>query len=410
MASIWKHPKSRFWYARYLDRDGVWRNASTKSTDRKTAQKLSDEYESAAKSRRTATQARRVISRLHTEITGETLPSSSVRAFVANWLLEKRGTAKATQAFYKNSVTRFLDHLDALADDELTMVTKENIVTFRNALLEKLSSKATNHHLKVVKMLFRAAKRDGFVVDDPSEFVETIREKQADKKRRRPLTLDEVRAVLPHADNEWRSMILFGLYTGQRLGDIARLTWANVDLDKGQVRLVTQKTGAVLLIPMAGPLREHIEKLPAPDARPELARLHPRACALVEKSGQSGTLSNQFADILALAGLRKKKAHRATTGEGRGGRHETDSISFHSLRHTAVTLLKEAGIPVSNRGKFESLLIEIEPVQGKRVSGPFYSAIFLEGDWMERKRPARTRRERKRVFSLFMAPRFPGRH
>jgi integrase len=25
-------------------------------------------------------------------------------------------------------------------------------------------------------------------------------------------------------------MILFGLYTGQRLGDIARLTWANVDL------------------------------------------------------------------------------------------------------------------------------------------------------------------------------------
>lgn len=347
MASIWKHPKSQFWYARYLSKDGRWRNASTKSTDRKAAQKLADEYEGASKSRRTATQVRRVLSRLHAEITGETLPSSSVRAFVANWLLEKRGTAKATQAFYQNSITKFLAHLDALADDELTMVTKENIVTFRNALQEKLSSKATNHHLKVVKMLFRAAKRDGYVVDDPSEFVETIREKQADKKRRRPFTLDEVRAVLAHADDEWRSMILCGLYTGQRIGDIARLTWANVDLDKAQVRLVTQKTGAVLLIPMAAPLREHIESLPAPDARPELAPLHPRACALVEKSGQSGTLSNQFADILALAGLRKKKAHRATTGEGRGGRHENESLSFHSLRHTAVTLLKEAGIPAA---------------------------------------------------------------
>ena len=29
------------------------------------------------------------------------------------------------------------------------------------------------------------------------------------------------------ADPEWQSMILFGLYTGQRLGDVARLTWVS---------------------------------------------------------------------------------------------------------------------------------------------------------------------------------------
>ncbi|MBK8038116.1 MAG: site-specific integrase [Verrucomicrobiaceae bacterium] len=347
MASVWKHPKSRFWYARYLGPDGRWRNASTKTTERKAAMKLADEYEGAAKARRTATQARRVLSRLHAEITGEALPSSSVRAFVANWLHEKRGTSKSTQAFYQNSATKFLVHLEALADDELSMVAKEHIVTFRNAMLEKLSAKATNHHLKVVKMLFRAGRRDGFIVDDPSEFVETIREKQADKKRRRPFSLDQIRAVLAVADDEWRSMVLFGLYTGQRIGDIARLTWANVDLDKGQVRLVTQKTSAVLLIPMAAPLREHIESLPAPDARPELAPLHPRACALLERNGKSGTLSNQFADLLALAGLRMKKAHRATTGAGRDGRHQNEQLSFHSLRHSAVTLLKEAGVPAA---------------------------------------------------------------
>lgn len=352
MASIWKHPKSRFWYARYLGPDGRWRNASTKTTERKAAMKIADEFEGASKARRTATQARRVLSRLHAEITGEALPSSSVRAFVANWLHEKRGTSKSTQAFYQNSATKFLTHLDTLADDELSMVAKEHIVSFRNAMLEKLSAKATNHHLKVVKMLFRAARRDGFVVDDPSEFVETIREKKADKKRRRPFSLDEIRAVLSVADDEWRSMILFGLYTGQRIGDIARLTWANVDLDKSQVRLVTQKTGAALRIAMALPLREHIESLPAPDVRPDRAPLHPRACALLERNGKSGTLSNQFADLLALAGLRMKKAHRATTGEGRDGRHDNEQLSFHSLRHSAVTLLKEAGIPAAVVQKF----------------------------------------------------------
>jgi integrase len=347
MASVWKHPKSRFWFARYLSIDGRWRNASTKTTERKAALKIADEYEAGAKARRTATQARRVLSRLHAEITGEVLPSSSVHAFVANWLLEKKGTAKATQVFYQNSTSQFLTHLGKLADDELSMVTKEHIVTFRNALLERLSSKAANHHLKVVKMLFRAAKRDGFIVDNPSEFVETVKGKAHERKRRRPFTLDQIRAVLAVADDEWRSMILFGLYTGQRIGDIARLTWANLDLDKSQIRLITQKTGAPLLIPMAAPLSEHIETLSAPDVRPDLAPLHPRCFAMVEKQGKSGTLSNQFADLLALAGLRVKKAHRATSGEGRAGRHENETLSFHSLRHTAVTLLKEAGIPAA---------------------------------------------------------------
>jgi integrase len=347
MACIWKHPESKYWFARFLDKDGRYRNASTKSTDRKAALKLAEEFESVAKARRTATQCRRVISRLHAEITGEVLPSSSVRAFVASWLNEKKGTSVSTQAFYRNSTTKFLAHIGPLADEELSSVSKEHILNFRNASMERLSPKAVNHHVKVVKMLFRAAKRDGYLVDDPSEFVETVKQKAHEKKRRRPFTLDQIRAVLSVADEEWRSMILFGLYTGQRIGDVASLTWANLDLDREQIRLVTQKTGAPLVIPMAAPIKAHIEKMSAPDARPELSPLHPRAQAIRQRHGNSGLLSNQFADLLAAAGLREKKPHRKTTGEGRDGRHDNETLSFHSLRHSAVTLLKEAGIPAA---------------------------------------------------------------
>lgn len=306
---------------------------------------MAEEFEAVSKARRTASQCRRVISRLHAEITGEVLPSSTVGAFVECWLREKAGTSKATQDFYKSSTKRFLAHLGPLADDELSMISKEHLVSFRNTIREKLSAKATNHYLKVVKMLFRAAKRDGYLVDDPSEFVETIQDKGHERKRRRPFTLDQIRSVLTVADSEWHSMILCGLYTGQRLGDIARLTWANVDLDKGQIKLVTRKTGNALTIPIATPLRTSIDTLPTPDARPELAPLHPRAFEIVAKQGRSGSLSNQFADILVAAGLREKKPHRVTTGEGRDGRRTAEALSFHSLRHSAVTFLKEAGIP-----------------------------------------------------------------
>jgi integrase len=54
-------------------------------------------------------------------------------------------------------------------------------------------------------------------------------------------------------------------------------------------------------------------------------------------------LSNQFADLLAQAGLRRKKPHRKNADGGsdrRGG-----ELSFHCLRDTAVTMMKEAGIP-----------------------------------------------------------------
>ena len=51
----------------------------------------------------------------------------------------------------------------------------------------------------------------------------------------------ELEAVLSVADPEWQSMILFGLYSGQRLMDIARLTWANIDLIRNELRLVTAK-------------------------------------------------------------------------------------------------------------------------------------------------------------------------
>jgi integrase len=352
MASVWKHPKSKYWYARFLGPDGRWRNASTRKTDRKQALKTADEYEAAGQARRTAAQVRRVISRLHGEITGESLPCSSVSAFVSAWLAEKKGTAASTQTFYKNSTKKFLLHLGPVANEELSMIAKDHVLAFRNEMLETLSPKAVNHHLKVVKMVFRSARRDGYIIDDPSEFVETVREKTGTAKRRRPFTLDEVRAVFAVADDEWRSMILFGLYTGQRLGDIARLTWANVDLGRNEIRLVTQKTGASLLIPMAPPLREHVDSLPTPDSRPDEAPLHPKAFALLVQKGKTGTLSNRFADLLALAGLREKKPHRASTGEGRAGRHQLEALSFHSLRHTAVTFLKEAGIPAAVVQKF----------------------------------------------------------
>lgn len=65
-----------------------------------------------------------------------------------------------------------------------------------------------------------------------------------------------------------------------------------------------------------------------------------------QRQGKSGHLSNQFTDLLAEAGLREKKTHRknADGKNGRGRGSSAGGLSFHCLRHTALTLMKEAGI------------------------------------------------------------------
>ena len=191
-------------------------------------------------------------------------------------------------------------------------------------------------------MVFKDARDRALLVDAPTEFVKTVKSRKV--LERRPFTMDEIRGVLVHCDDEWRSMVLFGLYTGQRLGDIARFQWKNVDMRKKTISLATSKTDKELIIPLPPDLHNHLAALPVPitDAQP----IHPSASAIVAAQGKTGHLSNQFGKILAKAGLRKVTTHK-TTGKGRSAKRETNGLSFHSLRRSTATYLHEAGVPQS---------------------------------------------------------------
>jgi len=343
MAFLWKHPESKYFMARFTDVNGKRRNRSTKSTNRKEAQKIADAYESATRKRRTAKQVRDVISELHREITGEEFPTQTFRAFAEAWLDRKQlEVSNATSVSYKKTVSKFIAFLLERADADMTEITSDDLLRFRNQEAKGLTPRTVNQYLKCLRMLFRAARQDKVITEDPSEFVSAT--KRATIKERRPFTIAELQSVMAVADGEWKSMIRFGLYTGQRLGDIARLKWGNVDLRKSEIRLVAQKTNKALVLPIATPLKQHIESLMAQEGRD--APVHPSAFAVVDKQGRSGTLSNQFADLLAKAGLRKKASHKKGASKGgRGGVRVTGELSFHCLRHTAVTMMKEAGAP-----------------------------------------------------------------
>jgi integrase len=340
MASITKKSNSRFWFACFRDVNGRQRRRSTFQTDRKKALKVAEGYEQVATRKRSPMSVRETIAKLYRETYGEQLPIATVREFIGAWIKEKESeVAPATMERYKESAKKLLIFLGDLADHDLNVVNRRFLIEFRGAIAKQIAPGTANLVLGHVRMIFKAAKRDSYIVEDPTEFLEPVYNSGNDG--RRPFTIPEIQRVLEIADDEWKSLILCGLYTGQRLYDLAALTWDNVDLVRSEIRLKTRKTGKRLILPIAPPLRKHLDNLPQSDIPG--APLHARAFDVVSRQGRSGSLSNQFVALLTQAGFREKKTQGA--GKGRSAKREVSKLSFHSLRHTAVSLLKDAGIP-----------------------------------------------------------------
>jgi integrase len=344
MASLRKHPRSPFWFACYTLPDGRRTQRSTGTNDKRKALTIALKYEDAARDagagRFIESRARKVIADIYAMANVETLPSSTCRAFVKTWLDRKALEAdENTHERYEGVLKRFLTHLKGKADADIKKVTPTDVSSFRDGIAESLSVASANLMLKVLRSAFGTARREGLLDDNPAERV-TILKRQS-RFERRPFSLPELKRILEGADDEWRGIILFGLYTGQRLGDIVSLTWQNIDLPREEIRFTTGKTSRRQILPLVGPVLQYMEKLTAGDD-PE-AQLFPKAYAVLKRDGRVGNLSNQFYKLLVSAGLAAKRDHHRK-GKGRSAARELNALSFHSLRHTATSLLKAAGV------------------------------------------------------------------
>jgi integrase len=341
MASVHKRPRSRYWAAAFTLSDGTRCYRSTKETSRKLAQQIADHWEHAATIQATETQARKVLSDIVERIHGDKVTAESFSDYKVRWLATKeKEAAPPTFAHYSTVMKEFASFLGDRASRPLHHITPRLITEYRDIVATRSAARTANNKLKVLRTFLQSAWRDGLIPENPAAKVVGVR---AVDSRRRPFTLPELRLLLRHANGEWRGLIVFGLYTGQRLKDVASLTWANIDTERGEIRLQTSKTGRQQIIPMHRVLVKHLELLPSADT-PE-APLFPSAYLVAARRRDTSALSQQFHGILVSAGLAKPRPEKwKPTGAGRNARRVQNEVTFHSLRHTATSLLKQAGV------------------------------------------------------------------
>lgn len=240
------------------------------------------------------------------------------------FLTTKSGeTSIATLRAYKTNLRDFLDWLGERHNDDLNEIRTADMANYRNHLLSRVSQTTATNKIKSLKAMFTAACKDGSCLQEPTANLKLKKKAQSQQNaERRAFTLDELKVV--REVGEWESMILFGLYTGQRLGDLATLKWSNINLQKEELRIQTRKTGRSITIPLAPPLLDYLlTQVEAPDD-PNVY-LHPRIAESYAKG--SATASNQFTALLSQCGLRDSVSHQSKD-KGRGNQQASKLIGF----------------------------------------------------------------------------------
>ena len=353
MPSIHRQPGRPYWFCAFsifdpqtLSSKRVFR--STKTKDKKQALEICRAWHKAALKARNGLlnedSARAIIAQGVSDVllaaSTESLPSASIKSWCESWLRAKAvETEESTQARYKRVIERFTEFLgDAKAKRDLQTLHANDVARFRDREARELSRSTANIGVKVLRVCFGEAVRQGLLTVNP---VRVKPLKSSGEAKRRAFTLAEIKRILKACrDNvEWRGLILFGLYLSQRLGDLAKLTWRAVDLHSGEIAFTARKTGRRIVLPLVQPLVDYLSALPASD-NPN-AYIFPNSA----QHKRTASLSNQFREILVEAGLVEPlpRGHRST-GRGRSEAREMSEISFHSLRHSAVTMLKAAGV------------------------------------------------------------------
>jgi len=136
------------------------------------------------------------------------------------------------------------------------------------------------------------------------------------------------------------------LHTGLRAGDAANLTWGEVDLENGFIRVLMEKTENIVTIPISNQLREVLLD-------------HP-------------TKENQIFDGLETDNKRQKVRERVKKSLRIAG-FDPRRAGLHTFRHTFASRLVMKGVPLIQISKWlghrdismTQIYAHLEPTSGK---------------------------------------------
>lgn len=208
-----------------------------------------------------------------------------------------------------------------LAKRILASLLSVDFTQYKKERLKTVGPKTVLLELGVLSAVFNTAKGEWSIpVENP---IATVRKPTVPKGRKRRLgQIEEERLLIAAAESKSATLttcIVLALETGMRRGEIAELTWSQIDLHNHVIRLELTKNGDERAVPLSEAAEAAIRALPRPLRGGRLTAFH-----------DSNGLGAAFRRACERAGI--------------------EDLHFHDLRHEAASRLAKK-MPVATLAK-----------------------------------------------------------
>ncbi len=323
---VFQNEKTNKWFARvtYTDRNGKRRNIQRQVENKSKGNELLKEL-------------------IHS-IENDGASSIEAEKLTFNFLADHYTKHYLTEAKYVNgrkvsglrsarTVRGYMKTLrDYFGKQKLRTLTYEDLLTFRNKRLntathqsEQRSIATVNREMAYLRRLLNIAERNGWINRNPFKCGDALINVADERKRERILSRDEELRLLSACVgrcHHLRPLIIAGLDTGCRLGELLKLRFRDIDFESNLITIqaFNTKTMRERQVSMTIRLKQELEGLFA--ANPNLDAL--------------------------VFGIK----HHIRTGLKRVCENaKVDGVTFYTLRHTAATRLVSLSIPLAEVGK-----------------------------------------------------------
>lgn len=239
-----------------------------------------------------------------------------------------RGQLAVLRTFFGSRPLRSIRYADI---DDLRIARLETPIIFNSKrkpksgepLKQRQRSVAdVNRLLALIRRMLNFAVQSGWLAANPFSAGPSLVRIAEERKRERILSRDEERRLLSKCSDErrhrFRAVLITLVDTGLRMGELVKLTWSDVDMQRGRivVRAMNAKTLRAREVPMTSRVRAEFKRMAQLGTEPDGRVFRVQ-----------NNVRTSFEHVCSEAGL-------------------TD-LRFHDLRHTAGTRMIEGGLSIA---------------------------------------------------------------
>lgn len=207
----------------------------------------------------------------------------------------------------------------------MTDITFNMVSDFLASIASKVSPKTRKAYRQIIKTFLNYAIKRGYLKENVAAKTDIPK---IEKKRPFFFSKEQIDTMLKMAPKHLKTILMIGLYTGMRIGEIMNLRWNHIDFKAGLIYVDKAKSKRFRAIPIHEKLHNYLSGIGTHKSGHIVTRADNKVFKYREGAKKA------FKTLLVNCGIECPKG-----------------VLFHALRHSCASWLVMSGVPIYTVGQ-----------------------------------------------------------